>query len=110
MSFKSRHSDRITERVAQNVLCAKAEISIEKIESYFNELEKLRITLTNLSLTDYAFIHNDSTTNAGSVAIYIKKQISVSVRNDLNFNINGCEDLWIEIEQKSAKTKKLLLG
>ena len=32
------------------------------------------------------------------------------MRNDLNFNINGCEDLWIEIEQKSAKTKKIAVG
>ena len=41
MSFKSRHSDRITERVAQNIRRAtKAETSIETIENYFNELEK----------------------------------------------------------------------
>ena len=40
MSFKSRHSDRITERVAQNIRRAKAKTSIEAIENYFNKLKK----------------------------------------------------------------------
>ena len=57
----------------------------DKIEELFNEINYLpeiiaisesnikSTTVDNLSLTDYAFIHNDSTTNAGGVAIYIKK-------------------------------------
>ena len=40
MSFKSRHSDRITKQVAQNISCAKAKTLIETIENYFYELQK----------------------------------------------------------------------
>ena len=40
MNFKSRHSDRITKRVAQNIQRVKAKTLIKTIENYFNELEK----------------------------------------------------------------------
>jgi len=42
----------------------------------------------NISLPDYDFIHADSVTNAGGVAVY-KFEIS----HGLEMKLNGCEEL-----------------
>ena len=54
-------------------------------------------------------MHVDSKTNAGGVALYIKENIRFNVRNDLNVQVEKCENLWIEIEQK-PHSKKLIVG
>lgn len=38
--FKRRHSDKLTERVAQNIKRARAETTIETVEEYFQNLER----------------------------------------------------------------------
>ena len=63
----------------------------------------------NFSIPQYFFLHVDSKTNAGGVALYIKENIRFKVRNDLNVQVDKCENLWIEIEQK-PHFKKLIVG
>ena len=42
------------------------------------------------------------------MALYIKENIRFNVRNDLNVQVEKCEYLWIEIEQK-YHSKKLIV-
>jgi len=51
----------------------------------------------NVNLNNYSFQHNDSSTQAGGVGLFILKDIKYLIREDLSMNIEGCEDLWIEI-------------
>ena len=61
-----------------------------------------------MSLAQYSFLHKDSKTNAGGVALYVKRKIEFSVKDKIHFNINGCKDLWIEIKQNLGK--KIIVG
>ena len=63
----------------------------------------------NFSIPQYFFLHINSKTNAGGVALYIKENIRLNARNDLNVQVEKCENLWIEIEQK-PHSKKLIVG
>ena len=53
---------------------------------------------TNISITNYCFLRNDSPSHAGRVGIYIKESFEFRIRKELSLNISNCEDLWIEIE------------
>ena len=52
-------------------------------------------------LAQYSFLHKDSNTNAGGVALYAKRKIEFSVKDKIHFNTNGCKDLWNENLTKS---------
>ena len=87
----------------------------EKIEEIFYEINFLpdiiaisesnikNTCIDNVSLNDYNIIHNDSSINAGGVAMYLKKDVNVCVKENINFNITGCENLWMEVEKKTGK-------
>ena len=64
---------------------------------------------TNTSLPGFNFEHIDSFTKAGGVGAYINTD--VTFRHDLNFNLQGCKNLWLELEPiKSNGLKNYIVG
>ena len=59
---------------------------------------KANTPLQYLRLPGYEFLHVDSPTKFGGVGIYYKDTIFPKVRQDLNLNCEGAEDMWIELE------------
>ena len=51
----------------------------------------------NVNLNNYSFLHNDSITQAGGVGLYVHSNIKYLIREDLFIDLEGCENLWIEI-------------
>jgi len=41
-----------------------------------------------------------SSTNSGSVGMFIKNSISFKICPNLNLNLANCEDLWVQLDQK----------
>ena len=62
---------------------------------------KLNENTTTPSLQGYSFIHADSSSACGGVGVFIRENIEYSVRNDLNLNTQGCEDIWFEIKVRA---------
>ena len=62
----------------------------------------------NVDLEGYDFVHKNSDTNAGGVGIYINQIYSYTIVNEFDLHVNGCEDMWIELEQ--AHNKKCFIG
>ena len=54
-------------------------------------------TCLNLNIPGFDFFHNDSSTNAGGVGIYINHNLKHKLRNDLLLNLPNCEDIWTEV-------------
>ena len=50
-----------------------------------------------LIFPSYAFIHNNSHTKAGMVAMYILSMIQYNLVADMHMNITGCKNIWINI-------------
>ena len=65
--------------------------------------------LVNLSLPQYNFVHDDSTTRAGGVAIYVSKKFRFETEPKFKMKIDGCEDLWLNILEKNS-VKKFTVG
>ena len=49
------------------------------------------------SLEGYSFERKDSPSVCGGVGVYVSNRINYSIRNDLDLDTDGCEDLWLEI-------------
>ena len=79
---------------------------------------KINDTSSIPSLNGYIFEHIDSPSSCGGVGMYISNNIKYSVNNQLNLNLPGCDDVWIEVEIKSTycnkkskeKKEKLIIG
>ena len=61
--------------------------------------------ITNITLPGYDFIHNDSPTSAGGVAVYIANNISYNLLTNLKIEVDNCENIWIELT-----SYKLIIG
>jgi len=61
---------------------------------------------SNISISNYDFIHTDSPTKACGVGLYEKRTLTYTIRNDLNLHLSNCEDIWIEIQ--STKQNMIL--
>ena len=57
----------------------------------------------NLNLHWYKFIHKPSPTIVGEVGKYISSPCSFEIIHKYNLNIQGCEDLWIELTVNKVK-------
>ena len=53
--------------------------------------------LVNILLPQYNLIHDDSTTRAGRVAIYVSKKFRFETKPKFKMKIDGCEDLWLNM-------------
>ena len=63
---------------------------------------------------DYQLVYDNSPTNAGGVAIYVKSNIQFVVRRELRLKHEGCESLFIELDISEnsifGSFKKILIG
>ena len=50
-----------------------------------------------VNIKGYSFIHNNSLTNVGGVALHIRSELMFRERPDLNLNDDDAEDLWVEL-------------
>ena len=66
---------------------------------------------TNTSLPGFNFEHIDSPTKAGGVGAYISTDVTYHIRHGLNFNLQGCENLRLELApNKSKGLKNYIVG
>ena len=63
--------------------------------------------LINSLIPNHKFVHADSTTKAGGVAVYVSSKFNVELDCELEMHIKGCEDLWINLTQKEKRQKNL---
>ena len=49
--------------------------------------------LVNVLISGYNFVHSDTVTSAGGVAIYISSEFQFTLNCELNLNVNDCEDM-----------------
>ena len=63
--------------------------------------------LPNVNIDGYLFMHKPSPTQARSVGIYVRNDIRVKRNNYFDLNLEGCEDLWIDVELNCAKSHYL---
>ena len=54
--------------------------------------------ILNINIPGYNFLSQPSLYNAGGVGVFVKNGISYSCREDLSSVKEGCESLWIEIQ------------
>ena len=66
--------------------------------------------LINVSIPGYNFLHSDSVTNAGGVAIYVSSKFQFTIDHELNLNVNGCEDIWLNVCLGNNTEKKITIG
>ena len=66
----------------------------------------------NVELEGFDFLKSidKSTTNAGGVGIYINRIYSYNLVNSYRLNVNGCEDIWVELKLGPSKNKKCVVG
>ena len=61
--------------------------------------------LININIPGYTFLHYPSPTNAGGVGVYISNVITFSENQTFRLEVQGCENLWLDIEFPGYKTK-----
>ena len=64
-------------------------------------------SLLNVNIDGYLLMHKPSPTQARSVGIYVRNDIRVKRNDYFNLNLEGCEDLWIDVELNCAKSHYL---
>ena len=57
----------------------------------------------NIQIPNYTFIHVPSPTRAGVVMAYVSKELNFTVNDRLSLNIDGCEDLWLDVDIPGLK-------
>jgi exonuclease III len=65
--------------------------------------------IINISIHDYSFISQPTWSNAGGVAFYIKKNISLHTRDDFTVTTNDFELLSVEIHNKDQRNTVCLV-
>ena len=58
--------------------------------------------LLNIDISGYTFIHIDSPTTAGGVAMYISNALQFSVITNLQLTVNECENIWIKLHDSNV--------
>ena len=71
----------------------------------FSSETRINVALTiNVNTLGYTFVHNPSPTKAGGVGAYISTTLNFKINDDFCLQVQGCEDLWIDIELSNHKT------
>ena len=71
-------------------------------------INKTRINvepLINVNIPGYTFLHLPSNTRAGGVGAYFLENLAVHNKGNFGFNIEGCENLWFDVEFPGQKQK-----
>ena len=61
-------------------------------------------SLIDVDLPGYTFIRENSPTIVGGVAMYIKKSIKFERPGKYNFEVSGCENIWIDVKLNNNKS------
>ena len=61
--------------------------------------------LLNVNIDGYSFMHKPFPTQAGDVGIYVRNDIRVKRNDYFDLNLEGCEDLWIDVELNCSKNQ-----
>ena len=73
--------------------------------------DKIDWQLQLVGLPNYDLHYDNSPSNAGGVAIYIKSSLDCKVRPNVRIDIEDCESIFVEIspnsDSKNAKSKQL---
>ena len=57
--------------------------------------------MLNIDISGYTFVHIDSPTTAGEVAMYISSALQFSVITNLQLTVNECENIWIKLHDSN---------
>ena len=57
--------------------------------------------LLNIDVSGYTFVHIDSPTTAGGVAMYISSALQFSVITNLQLIVNECENIWMKLHDSN---------
>ena len=66
--------------------------------------------LINVLIPGYNFVLSDSVTYAVGVAVYVSSKFQYTLDHELNLNVNGCEDLWLNVCLGNIAEKKIIIG
>ena len=64
--------------------------------------------LTNISISNYTFLHANYTTRAGGVGLYILTSISYNLLGKNQLSSVGCEDLWVSLNFPGVQRKVVI--
>ena len=65
----------------------------------------LKSDLLQTDLENYQFAHNDSTSNAGGVGLYVRNDLNFVIKPAMSVESEDCESLFIEISSKPSEKK-----
>ena len=99
-------------------------LNICSLQSHFDELNEFLLSfssppsvifisetrinvepLINVNIPGYTFLHLPSNTRAGGVGAYFLENLTVYNKGNFGFNIEGCENLWFDVEFPGQKQK-----
>ena len=63
--------------------------------------------LLNVNIDGYLFVHKRSPMQAGGVGIHVRSDIRVKCNDYFDLNLEGCEDLWMDVELNCSKNNYL---
>ena len=61
----------------------------------------------NVNIPGYTFLHKPTSTKAGGVGAYVSNNPKFSENETLNLNIEGCQNLWLEVELQRQRPKHI---
>ena len=61
----------------------------------------------NVNIPGYTFFHKPTPTKAGKVGAYVSNNLEFSENETLNLDIEGCEDLWLEVKLQRQRPKHI---
>ena len=72
---------------------------------FISETRIYKTPLINVNIADYTFVHLPSPTKAGGIGAYVSRSLKFSENESLRLQIQGCEDLWFDVEIPGLKSK-----
>ena len=66
--------------------------------------------LINTVIPNYNFAQEYSVTNAGGVGVYVSSKFWFQVDHVLSLNLNGCEEIWLNLEAQENLSTKITIG
>ena len=73
--------------------------------SCITETRLVDVSLINISIPRYNFLHCNSPTIVGGVGVYFKQNLKVERTNKFVFNMNGLEEIWFEFAGTNSLEK-----
>ena len=118
--------DNVSDLAVFHANVASLKKNITRVEDLFSDCERMPdiIGISEMridgdsylvDLPGYKFKSCDSPTAAGGVGIYIRENLNFDVRDDLNLDIDKCEDKWVEISvdipnHQKKGSEKIVIG